>query len=691
MGGAAAILSILVNVKGISAANAQLSGVNGQLAATGASGSKMGALLKKGLLVGGAAVVALGVGMFKLGEKFDQAYDTIRVGTGATGKTLDGLKDDFKQVVKSVPTDFKSASTAIADINTRLGLTGKPLQQSAKQFLELSRITKTDVADNIKTVTRAFGDWEVKTGDQSAALDKFFRASQSSGATVSELAKQVVQFGAPLRQVGFSLDEATAMFANFEKAGVNTQTMMPGIKMAMKTFFEKGIDPKKGLTQAFKGIEDGSIDASAAIKIFGSRAGGDMIEAVKQGRFKLDDMTKALQNGSDTIMKAGKDTQSFGEKWTVIKNRVLVGLEPLAMRVFDGMGKLMDALPPIADRVGAAINGTAGAVKSAAGWFDRHRTVTLALAVVLTGMIAVWTGYKIAALASAAATAISTSAATTGTAAWIIKQGALLAVAAATRTYTAVQWLLNAAMSANPIGLVVVALVALAAGLVYAYKKSETFRDIVDAAWGAVSGAVGAAWSLIKGVFDAMGSATKSAWDLVGKYIIDPVKDAASAVRNALGSGGLAGWLGDLWNSIRGAANTAWDVVKRHIVEPVREAASAVRGALGQDGLLGWLGAAWQTIRGAATTAWDAFKGNIVEPVKEAATAVKGALGAGADGLITWLGDKVEAMTKAGASIGGAIKGGIVEPVKEAATAVKGASALARTDSSRGWATRSRR
>lgn len=46
---------------------------------------------------------------------------------------------------------------------------------------------------------------------------------------------------------------------------------------------------------------------------------------------------------------------------------------------------------------------------------------------------------------------------------------------------TAAQWALNAAMAANPVGLIVIAIVALVAALVVAYKKSETFRSIVDA------------------------------------------------------------------------------------------------------------------------------------------------------------------------------------------------------------------
>ena len=52
-------------------------------------------------------------------------------------------------------------------------------------------------------------------------------------------------------------------------------------------------------------------------------------------------------------------------------------------------------------------------------------------------------------------------------------------------------WAVNAAMAANPIVLVVAALAALAAGLVVAYRESETFRAIVDAAFKGVTAAFG--------------------------------------------------------------------------------------------------------------------------------------------------------------------------------------------------------
>ena len=80
-------------------------------------------------------------------------------------------------------------------------------------------------------------------------------------------------------------------------------------------------------------------------------------------------------------------------------------------------------------------------------------------------------------------------------------QAAQLLVRGATVAWTAVQWLLNAALTANPIGLVVAAIVALIAIFVVAYNKSETFRNIVDGVFRAVVGFVEKAVDTIEGIF----------------------------------------------------------------------------------------------------------------------------------------------------------------------------------------------
>lgn len=98
----------------------------------------------------------------------------------------------------------------------------------------------------------------------------------------------------------------------------------------------------------------------------------------------------------------------------------------------------------------------------------------------------------------AAAWVKDTAAKVANTVATIASTVAEKAAAAASKAMAAAQWLLNAALTANPIGLVVAAIVGLIAVLILAWKKSDTFRKIVTGAFNAVMGAAKAVWDWIK-------------------------------------------------------------------------------------------------------------------------------------------------------------------------------------------------
>lgn len=108
--------------------------------------------------------------------------------------------------------------------------------------------------------------------------------------------------------------------------------------------------------------------------------------------------------------------------------------------------------------------------------------------------------------------------------------------------------LTNAAMAANPIGLVVIAIAALVAGLVAAYNESETFRDIVDAAF-RVIGDVGAwLWN------NALMPAFKA---ILGGFAW--VTDGLANMLDALGNIPGFGWAKDAAGKLRGLAEKARD------------------------------------------------------------------------------------------------------------------------------------
>jgi hypothetical protein len=85
-------------------------------------------------------------------------------------------------------------------------------------------------------------------------------------------------------------------------------------------------------------------------------------------------------------------------------------------------------------------------------------------------------------------------------------------LAAAIGLAVAVQWAWNAAMTANPIGLVIVAIGALVAGIIYAYNNVEWFRNFINSAWTAISGYFKIAAAIWKSIITGVWSFLKTVW-----------------------------------------------------------------------------------------------------------------------------------------------------------------------------------
>ncbi len=304
-------------------------------------------------------LAAAGAVLLKIGTDFDDAYDKIRIGSGATGEALEGLKEDFKEVAKDSASSFDDISSAIADYNTRLGLTGKPLQELSKQITNVSRITETDLNTNITQSAKLFNNWQIATEKQSKTLDLMFVASQQTGIGIDRLMTSVTEYGPILRGMGYDLESATALIAGFDKAGVNVQETLATMKIAMRNLAKEGFtDPQEALSMYIEKIENAgsSIEATRiAAELFGSRGGAVMGAAIREGRLELDDLIESLKTSKETINAVAEETDDWKENLTKLKNEAMIQLEPIANKVFDSLGRAVEGISP--------------KIKELAGWF----------------------------------------------------------------------------------------------------------------------------------------------------------------------------------------------------------------------------------------------------------------------------------------------------------------------------------
>lgn len=154
-------------------------------------------------------------------------------------------------------------------------------------------------------------------------------------------------------------------------------------------------------------------------------------------------------------------------------------------------------------------------------------------------------------------------------------------VRAVTVAWTGVQWLLNAALTANPIGIVVVAIAALVAALVLAWRNSETFRSIVLAVWNAVKSGITSAVNVIKGVLNWFGSLPglmRGWWNGAVSAVTGAASSILARVRAIPGQ--ILGALGGLGSLLVGSGRALLEGLWRGVSGAIGWVKSQISGAL---------------------------------------------------------------------------------------------------------------
>jgi hypothetical protein len=206
------------------------------------------------------------------------------------------------------------------------------------------------------------------------------------------------------------------------------------------------------------------------------------------------------------------------------------------------------------------------------GFFREHTTIAKLLGGVIAGTVGILLAAAAAMKVYGAITAVTTAfkwlfvtSVNAETGAVIRASFASKLAAGAAKVWAAAQWLLNAALLANPIVLIVAGLVALGVALVLAWQKSETFRDIIIGTWEAIKGAAEAVWDFIT---DKIGGAIDFMVNLVQKHplvwLITHMGEVRDAIENGVNAivGFFTGLPGRILSGIQALASGAWSWLK---------------------------------------------------------------------------------------------------------------------------------
>lgn len=137
----------------------------------------------------------------------------------------------------------------------------------------------------------------------------------------------------------------------------------------------------------------------------------------------------------------------------------------------------------------------------------------------------------------------------------LLYQGVMAVIPAVTAAVTAAQWLWNAAMTANPIGLVVLGIVALIAVIVLVVRHWDTVKAAAAAAWEGIKVGAAAVWEALQAMWAAITAAAAATWDAITA--------AAAAVWDAITAGAenLRANVVAKWQAIQAAAAAVWDAI----------------------------------------------------------------------------------------------------------------------------------
>ena len=360
----------------------------------------------------------------------------------------------------------------IGDIRSKANMSGGAIDQMQKKFYAMTN--STTKARAMTEVLTSYGSAAGKSGDQIAQLSQgVAKLSGSSKVTASLFKRSFSQVPELQKAIVKASGMSTSAFNKQLAAGKITGSQLQGYmvkaaKTSGKAWSEFG-ETTKGKMAAIQGTYTNLKVAFAKPLVSGVEKA---IDGVSKKKGALDDVKKSLTGLVGTLGK--KTGQYVGDVISfLVKNEKPIEKTGGAIASIVGSlakgawSAVAGALKLIGGHSKDASKGMSG-VASATAKIAKHKTAIENVGKAIVTYLAV----------SKLKGIVSTISSVAGGIGKVI--GTMTRLAKSEKLATAAQWLLNAAMDANPIGIAVVTLAALTAGLVLAYKHIKPFREWVN-------------------------------------------------------------------------------------------------------------------------------------------------------------------------------------------------------------------
>lgn len=312
---------------------------------------------------------------------------------------------------------------------------------------------------------------------------------------------------------------------------------------------------------------------------------GDFRKALEQGKISADEFNQAIMDlgmtdvakeaatstktieGAIGNMKAGIVTSIMEIIDAIGKDRITGAITALGTFITNGLGLLKIIIPPVI---------------TALTWlFDlinRHQ-------VVVSAMASAFIGFKAALAIDKGIAAVKKA-----------LDGLTLAAAAAKKAQAA----LNVVMNLSPFAIIVVAITALIALLIYLWHTNEGFRNAVKAIWDGIKAAFVQAWEAIKTAWTGVAEFFTGIWEGIKAGVQGIVQWIAQTWSGAVAV------LKVVWDSISTAATTAWNFIIQSIMAVVHPFINTFINGWNilKDGING----VWEGIKMIFQGAWEFIK-----------------------------------------------------------------------------------